>query len=295
MRASLSRTVRGQAWRSGNGGTASPVKTWATVLTVATLALMTVVSVVGLSVPGVYQAPRSVIAMLRGYDLVTLALAVPALALTLLPRSRHTVQASLVRLAVLGYASYNYASYVFGTGFSDVFLLQDAAFTTATFAVGFSAASLDLGRIYKSFRPSTPARAISSVLALLAGGFGAMWTFYSLRIALTGEPPRESLLVLPEQNLHLAYVLDLTLLVPGYGLAAALLWRRTRWGFPLAATLLVFTLLHELSYMAALAAQARAGISSSGALDPQALAIIAVVLVATLALFASTRPQPSAR
>jgi hypothetical protein len=254
---------------------------------------MTAVSVVGLSLHGVYRAPKPVIAMLRGYDLVILAVAVPMLAFTLLPRHCHSVGASLLRLAVLGYASYNYASYVFGTGFSDLFLLQDATFSAATFAVGFSAASLDLGRIYKSFGPSTPTRVISAVLALLATGFGAMWIFYSLRFALTGEPPRESLLVLPQQNLHLAYVLDLTLLVPGYGLASVLLWRRTRWGFPLAASLLVFNLLHELSYMVALASQSYAAIQGSIAFDPQALAILIIVLTATVALFASTRTQPT--
>jgi hypothetical protein len=246
-----------------------------------TLALMTAVSVVGLSVDDVYRAPKSVAAMLRGYDLVSLAVAVPALAVTLLPRFRQSVQAQLLRLAILGYAAYNYASYVFGTGFSTVFLLHDAAFTVATFALGFSAASLDLGRIYKSFRPSTPTRAIGGVLALLATGLGAMWIFYSLRFALAGELPKESLLVLPEPNLHLAYVLDLTLLVPGYAVAAALLWRRTRWGYPMAAALLVFSLVHELNYVVALVFQSNAHIPGATALDPQALVVIAVTSAAT--------------
>ena len=282
------RAASRRAWPSRNGASPVPAHKWATLLASMTLALMTAVSVVGLSVDDVYRAPKSVAAMLRGYDLVSLAVAVPALAVTLLPRFRESVQAQLLRLAILGYAAYNYASYVFGTGFSAVFLLHDAAFTVATFALGFSAASLDLGRIYKSFRPSTPTRAIGGVLALLATGLGAMWIFYSLRFALAGELPKESLLVLPEPNLHLAYVLDLTLLVPGYAVAAALLWRRTRWGYPMAAALLVFSLVHELNYVVALVFQSNAHIPGATALDPQALVVIAVTSAATLALFAGT-------
>lgn len=285
------RAASRRAWLSRNGASPAPAHHWSTLLAMAALALMTAVSVVGLSVDDVYRAPKSVAAMLRGYDLVTLAVAVPVLAITLLPHFRQSVQAQLLRLAILGYAAYNYASYVFGTGFSTVFLLHDAAFTAATFALGFSAASLDLGRVYKSFRPSTPARAIGSVLALLAAGLGATWVFYSLRFTLTGQSPKESLLVLPEPNLHLAYVLDLTLLVPCYAVAAALLWRRARWGYPMAAALLVFSLVHELNYVVALVFQSNAHIPGATAFDPQAIVIIAIILAATLALFSGTRRQ----
>jgi hypothetical protein len=67
------------------------------------------------------------------------------------------------------------------------------------------------------------------LLVLTSGALGAMWIFYSLRFAMTGESPEKSLLVLPPEAIHLGYTLDLALLVPTQVLAAVLLWRRVPW------------------------------------------------------------------
>ena len=76
----------------------------------------------GLLLDGAYQDPEPVAAVFRGYDLVALVVAVPLLAATLLPTARHSARAQLVWVGMLAYAAYDYAFYVFGAAFNDLFL-----------------------------------------------------------------------------------------------------------------------------------------------------------------------------
>jgi hypothetical protein len=69
---------------------------WARLLSVVIVVLMAVASDAGLLVGGLYQDPDSVSAMLRGYDLVTLAVAIPVLAVTLLPALRRSARTQLL-------------------------------------------------------------------------------------------------------------------------------------------------------------------------------------------------------
>lgn len=85
---------------------------------------------------------------------------------------------------------------------------------------------------------------VGGFLVVMALALGGMWIFYSLRYAISGTAPQESLLVSPVASMHLAYVLDLALLVPAYALAGVLLWCRRAWGFVLATVLVASSVLH---------------------------------------------------
>jgi hypothetical protein len=103
---------------------------------------------------------------------------------------------------------------------------------------------------------------------LLAIGLGAIWVSYSLRYAITGAAPKESSVALPAASTHLGYVLDLALLVPGYVLAAVLLWRRAAWGYVLGTALLVAGIISQIGYMTALIFQAAAGVAGASWVRP---------------------------
>src|SRR5581483_11962218 len=94
---------------SANGPTAAGRWRPARITSVLILLLMLTQSVCGLWIAGVYRDPPEVVAMLRGYDLVTLAVVVPALALSVLPPWHGTRGARLVWLSTLAYGVYNYA------------------------------------------------------------------------------------------------------------------------------------------------------------------------------------------
>lgn len=252
--------------------------------------LLAAVSVAGLWIDGLYQDPESVGAMLRGYDLVTLVVVAPLLAVTLLPGLRRSPRAQLLWVSMLAFSVYNSALYVFGTQFNDVFLLHVAVFSLSVFALILALANLDIAWIGRHYRARTPVRWISVLLGLLAVALGGMWIFFSLRFAVTGEVPQEpSKLVLPTASTHLGWVLDLALLVPLYVLAAVLLWRRAAWGYLLATVALVAGTVHQLSYMVALLFQANAEVPGATAFDPQEPFITAAFLIAATSLLANVR------
>jgi hypothetical protein len=280
-------SARGDALRAPVGQGRAPAW-W---LSVAVLLAMVAAAAAGLFVEGLYQEPISLVAMLRAYDLVTLVVVVPLLALSLLPSVRASAAAHLLWMSMLAYAVYAYAYYVFGTGFNDAFLLHVAVFSLAVFAFALAMAGTNASAIASRFSPRTPVRSIAAVFAVLAVGLGGVWIYQSLRFAVTGDAPQESLLVTPAASVHLAYVLDLALLVPGYALAAVLLWRRAPWGYVLAGVLLPFNVIYQVNYLTALAFQTRARVPGASAFDPQEVPVLAVLVIATVLLFGSLRSR----
>jgi hypothetical protein len=252
--------------------------------------LMTVSSAAGLWIPELYRDAPATEAMFRGYDLVSLIILSPGLlAATLLAR-RGSVRAQLSWAGLLAYCVYGYAFYVFGTVFNDVFLAHVAVFTLSIAALVLTLANLDVASVAGSFGERTPVRSVSVLLLLLAIPIGSLWVFFSLRMAVTGQPPADTLLVQSKAGLHLAYVLDLALFVVPCILAAVLLWRRAAWGYVAAMVLLVSGLVHQLSYIAALAFQAYAEVPGATVFDPQEPVIVAVFLIA-LALLLVNLPS----
>jgi hypothetical protein len=191
---------------------------------------------------------------------------------------------------MLAYTAYNYALYLFGTQFNAAFLLHVAVFTVAVYALVFALARLDLPALARGFAERTPVRTVAAILMLLAVGLGTMWVVASLSFAFTGELPVESSkLVVPVSITRLGYVLDLSLLVPAYVLAAVLLWRRTAWGYTLATMLLVAGVIQQVSYMTALVVQVSADIPGSAAFDPFEPFITLAYLTAAALLLANVR------
>jgi hypothetical protein len=262
-------------------------------LSVAAVVSMSVASIAGLVMHGLYQDPPSTASMLRGYDLVTLLVAVPLLAAALWGVRRGSVRAQLVWVGMLAYGGYNYGLYVFGSAFNALFLVHVAAFSSSVFAFAFALSALDVSGIAARFSPRTPVRWISGLLAFLALGLGGMWIVNALGFAMTGETPQGSALVETPAVVHLGYTLDLSLLVPGYALAAVLLWRRAAWGYLLAAAVLVSGTVHQLGYLVALPFQVRADVAGATAVDPGEFPIALAFAVATTVLLAGVRPLPA--
>jgi len=261
----------------------------ARVMSVVILALLVVESVSGLWVDDLYRDPPSVVAMLRAYDLVTLVIVVPALALALLPPWRHARLAQLVWLSALAYGVYNYAIYVFGTAFSSLFLVHVALFGLSVFAFGLALGNLDVATTAVRVRARI-ARLVGGLLLLLAAGLAGMWIVNALRFAVTGELPAESEIVLPIAGVHLAYVLDLALFAPACALAGVLLWRRAAWGYVLGSVMLLFGTVYQLSYMAALAFQAWANVPGASAFDPAEPVVAGVFVLGAALLLTGRRP-----
>jgi hypothetical protein len=254
-------------------------------------------AVLGLVLPDVYPAVAGTDAMLRGYDLVTVIVIVPGLAASLLAqRRRASVRARLVEISLLTYLAYTYAYYVLGTGFTELMLLHAVTFTAALIGLVLALARVDTVSVAGSFAPGTHVRPAALILALLSLALGAMWVFYSVHATVTDEVPAGSALVETDTIVHLGIVLDLTLLVPLYAAGAVLLWRRAPWGYVLAFVALVSGLLHQVSYLVALAAQYIAGVPGAVAIDavePVIILLYAAAVAPLLRGLRRARSQPS--
>ena len=258
-------------------------------------ALTLLAGLLGLSVEGVYRTDPATAQMLRGFDLVAVLVVVPGLAVALRSARRGSLAGRLSMVSLLSYLVYTYAYYLFGTGFHDLLLLHVAVFIGSLAALAAGLASFEATEVAGAFRSRTRVGLVAGVLGLLAVALGSMWAYASLAFALAGTLPAGSMLVETEQIVHLGIVLDLTVLVPLYAAAAVLVFRRTGWGYLLAVVALVSGVLHQVSYQAALALQAWAGVPGAVAFDPFEPVITLVYLVGLVALLGGwTRGRPGA-
>jgi hypothetical protein len=250
----------------------------------ATTALLALsAAVAGMLIDGVYTGAASTAEMLRGYDLVTAGVVVPALAAATWLTHRGSVRAQLGSASLVAYLVYTYAYYLFGTEFNDLFLLHATVLATAVVALVLHLTSIDTAA-FAPWHLGARVRGAAVVLGVLAAALGGMWVYFALDNALTGDVPAGSQLVETDTIVHLGMALDLTLLVPLYVAAALLLWRGAVWGYVLGAISLVAGLLHQLSYIVAMPFQVAADIPNAVAYDPGEPVIVLVYLLGAFLL-----------
>lgn len=235
---------------NGNRGTA-----W--ILSVVVLALAGAQSVAGLLMPGIYRDNELVAAGWLGNDLVTLAVAVPALALSLWLVRRGSLRARLVWLGLLDYMLYNYAFYLFAAAFNAFFLLYVALFALSILALIFGLVDTDVYAIERGRRPAARDRWISLFMLVVAAGLTAVYLTDSIAFISSGRPPE--IIVRTGHPTSVVFALDLSLVVPYFILGAVWLWRRRAWGYLLAAIMNVKGAIYMLALAAATISAFRAG------------------------------------
>lgn len=258
----------------------------------ALLGLSLAAASAGLLVDGVYTGVGSTAAMLRGYDLVTVLVVSPALAVATLTLHRASRVPTLTVTILAAYLVYLYAYYLFGTGFNDLFLAHIATFVAAgtTLALGLRAIPATGAPPLLVARPR--ARLVATLLGLLTVALAGMWIWVSVRNAMTGEVPVGSALVETETVVRLGIVLDLAVLVPFYATAVVLLWRGTAWGFVLAAVALWSGLLHQVAYLVAMPMQVAADVPGAVRTDPAEPVIVLVYVIGLVLLARARTPAP---
>ncbi len=268
-----------------------PRLTAAWVLSAVVLLLMVVQSGLGLAVSDLYPEEPWAVAAFRGNDLVTLLIAAPVLAVSLLASRRGESSASvLLWLAMVHYGVYNYAYYSFGAAFSSAFLLHVAAFVASMGAIVMLATSIDAVRAARGVAGGARSRVVAAFTTVVGLALLAAWGGLSLRFALTGDLPQD---VMPPSAVHLVYAIDLSLLAPVFVVAGILLWRREPWGSVLAVAINASGAVYLAVLWAVGGFQADAGIAGKTWLSPVAIGSVLACLAATLALL--VRPHPHER
>jgi hypothetical protein len=249
-------------------------------LSVVIAALMVIASAVGLFVDDLYRDGPWAREALRGGDLTTIALAAPVLLASTVLAGRGSRAAQAVWLGALTYPVYNYAYYVFGTAFNDIFVLHIALFSLSIAALVLVVANIDVDAIAARFRDVRGARLIGGFLAMVGVVLGGLWLFLAIRFAVTGELMAD----LPADGIHLVFAIDTSLLVPALVIAGTLLWRRTAPGFVFGTAMAVMGALYQVNLLTAGLFQARADVPGVKAFPPEGILLATGFALAALAL-----------
>jgi hypothetical protein len=169
---------------------------------------------------------------------------------------RGSRRAQAVWVGVLAYGIYNFAYYVFGAAFNDIFLVHTAVLTLSIWAIALAVPGLDVGAIAAAFGAGRGVRWIGAFLAIVGVILGGLWIVLAIRFAVTGELMQN----IPAAGIHLVFAIDLSLLVPALVVAGVLLWRRTQIGVVFGAVMTVMGALYQVNLLAAGVFQANADV-----------------------------------
>jgi hypothetical protein len=247
----------------------------------ALVPLMSVASLAGLLWDGLYRDAEWARAAWFGNDLVTLFVAVPLLAVSLVLARRGSLRGELVWYAMLGYAVYNYAYYIFGARMNELFPLYVLLFVLPIVALILALGRLDAEVVAAEFSPRTSVRWISGYMAFTGVGLAVAWTAQWAQWVFAGVEPS-----IGEEAFTLIAALDLSLMVPFFLIGAVLLWRRRPWGYVLGAIMNLKGATYTLVLTAGSAVGAARGIEGSAGQVPVWGVWTLVGLAATVALLA---------
>ena len=228
-------------------------------LALVALPLAAIAAIAGLLVPGLYRDTADGIRQARATDLVTLLVAVPALAIGLWRARAGSVGGRFVALAALGYLAYSYAIYAFSVVIDPLTPVHIAILGLATWSLVLTVFALDDATLDLASRFRFPRRTTGGFLIAVAGLFAMLWLSQIAGAITSGRlPAAVSDLGLPTSPV---YSLDLAFAVPLITLAGVWLIRRDRRGPAGAAAGLAFLVILGLSVLAIFAFEAAAGIA----------------------------------
>jgi hypothetical protein len=249
-------------------------------LALVAVLLAAIAAIGGLLVPGLYRDTADGIRQARATDVVTLLVAVPALAIGLRRARAGSAGGRFVAIAALGYLAYSYAIYAFSVVIDPLTPVHIAVLGFATWSLVLSVFAVDDATLYLASRFRLPRRTTGSFLFAVAVLFAILWLSQIAGAITSGRlPAAVADLGLPTSPV---YSLDLAFAVPLIALAGVWLLRGRRRGPAGAAAALAFLAILGLSVLAIFAFEAAAGI----ALEVPPIAIFGAVTATAIVLLA---------
>ncbi len=167
-------------------------------------------------------------------DWVTLVVVVPSLSIALVLSKNGNFKPKLIWMGLMGYLFYNYAFYLFGSAFNNIFLLYVAIYTLSFFALIVGLAALPVQNIIGT---SKILRGVSFFLILILVMLCIVEVLPCIIFITKGETPE--IVVKTQLHTSIVYALDLSFVIPAMVLGAILLWQKKGWGIVLSAMMLV--------------------------------------------------------
>jgi hypothetical protein len=244
------------------------------------LVLAAVAAAAGLLVAGLYRDTAEMVREARAADLVTLALAVPALGLGLWRARSGSLGGRCIALGALGYLAYSYAIFSFSVVINPLTPVHIAILGLASWALVLTVAGPDEAIVDRSSAIRPPRRTTGWFLIVVSALFGLLWLGQIASAITSGTLPASIAdLGLPT---NAVYALDLAFALPVLVTAGVRLLRRDGRGPATALVALTFVVLMGSSVLAIFAIDAAAGV----ALEVVPCAIFALVTGISLVLVA---------
>jgi hypothetical protein len=191
-----------------------------------------------------------------GQDVVTLLIGIPLLIAGIFLSRKGTLRGRLLLTGAFGYVLYTYGGMSFLTAFNPLFLVYVALFSLSLFGFILSMMNLDVDEVTRHISDRFPRRAISIYFIVIAVFLSLAWLRLVTVPSLTWTPPYglESAITLVIQ------ALDLGVIVPVSFITAALLSRKSGWGYVLSSVLLIKVIMLGAALIAMIISQILAGV-----------------------------------
>jgi hypothetical protein len=226
-----------------------------------------------MAVNGVYaHNAQRVVAEGVGWDIFTLAIAVPALLLTLPGLYRNALRARLLAIGILGYLCYQYLMYALTWAFGPLFLLFIAVQTSSLVALVYLLGRIDLTSFAENIGVGFPARGMAVLSGLMSLLLVGMWV-----TRILAELGNEQGAKLFGMTTMAVQALDLGIVVPMTLFTAVLAWRRRPSGYLLCSVVVV----KSFAMAAAICAMLLSAWVAEGALELPPLLIFAAAAIAS--------------
>jgi hypothetical protein len=171
-------------------------------------------------------------------DVITLALAIPILVVSILMYRRGSLAGGLMMTGALSYFLYNYTSMGFGAAYNNLFLAYTLIFSASLYGLILVLLSFDLKTLPSHFRPDLPRNGIGIFLIVSGIILSLIWLVLSIVPALlASKTPIEA----AYYTTFTTGIIDIGMVAPALILGGVLIRRGTPFGYLLASTMLIFT------------------------------------------------------
>lgn len=224
-----------------------------------------------------------------GWDVITLFVAVPALAACLPGIWRGSLRARLMATGVLAYFLYQYFEYAVSLAYGPLFLAYVGAFAVSLAGIVVLASGVDLAALADRFGSRFPRRSVAGLGILMVVLLGGMWLPLVLR-TMTADDAGGAL---AGGTTLVVQAFDLGLLVPLGIFTAISAWRRHPAGYLLGSIVVVKAVAMALAIVAMLVAEGLA--TGAWAIAPMAVfgALAVTSAVIGVRLFGGIEPGPT--
>jgi len=198
---------------------------------------------------GLYQYDTPIGATgFRAADVITLALAIPILLISILMYRRGSLKGGLLLTGALSYFLYNYTSMGFGAAYNNLFLAYILIFSASLYGLILALLTFDLKTLPSHFGAGLPRNGISIFLIISGIILSLIWLVLSIVPALlAGKAP-------PEASYYTTFItgiVDIGMIAPALILGGVLIRRGTPFGYLLASNMLIFTCILGANLIAA--------------------------------------------